>query len=141
MANAERLLHFYAMAADIHPGGTGYSAAVPVLEVNSLLVDTAFGATPGRAATGLPAARTATESWLRAVSLSGIGHYAAARVELRHARVSATDPVLRSLTHSLEGSLLRQLGWHARAAVADGRAAALVLPATPPPGVPRASRK
>ncbi|WP_330183288.1 hypothetical protein OHB26_06325 [Nocardia sp. NBC_01503] len=107
---------------------------MPVLEVNSLLVDTAFGATPGRAATGLPAARTATESWLRAVSLSGIGHYAAARVELRHARVSATDPVLRSLTHSLEGSLLRQLGWHARAAVADGRAAALVLPATPASG-------
>ncbi|WP_067561871.1 hypothetical protein [Nocardia acidivorans] len=107
---------------------------MPVLEVNSLLVDTAFGADPGRAATGLPVARTAPESWLRAVSLGGIGHYAAARVELRRARASTTDPVLRSLTHSLEGSLLRQLGWHARAAAADGRAAALVLPATPAVG-------
>ncbi|MRH88739.1 hypothetical protein GFY24_15020 [Nocardia sp. SYP-A9097] len=107
---------------------------MPVLEVNPLLLDTAFGGAPGRAATGLPAARTTVESWFRAVSLSGIGHYAAARVELRHARASATDPVLRSLTYSLEGSLLRQLGWHARAAVADGRAAALVLPATPVPG-------
>ncbi|MEV6069710.1 hypothetical protein AB0L82_24450 [Nocardia sp. NPDC052001] len=107
---------------------------MPVLEVNSLLADTAFGGTPARAAIGLPAPADATESWLRAVALGGAGHYAAARAELRRARVSATDPVLRSLTHSLEGSLLRQLGWHARAAVADGRAAALVLSAPPAAG-------
>ncbi|WP_297622141.1 hypothetical protein [Nocardia sp.] len=107
---------------------------MPVLEVNSLLADTAFGATPGRAAAGLPTPGDSTESWLRAVALGGVGRYAAARTELRRARAGTTDPVLRSLTHSLGGSLLRQLGWHAHAAVADGRAAALVLSATPAPG-------
>lgn len=101
---------------------------MPVLEVNSVLCDTAFGPTPGRAATGLPAPRDAVESWLRAVSLSGIGHYAAARAELRRARRATGDPVVLSLTYSTEGSLLRQLGWHTYAAVADGHAAALVLP-------------
>ncbi|MFD6353465.1 hypothetical protein [Nocardia tengchongensis] len=104
---------------------------MPVLEVNSVLADAAFGATPERAAAGLPAAPDAAGSWLRAVSLSGIGYYAAARAELRHARRGTTDPVLLSLTHSTEASLLRQLGWHQHAAVADGRAAALALPALP----------
>lgn len=108
--------------------GTGYSAAVPVPEVNSVLAATAFGATPERAATGLPAPANPAESWLRAVALGGVGDYAAARAELRRARRATTDPVLRSLTHSTEGSLLRQLGWHSYAAVSDGRAAALVLP-------------
>ncbi|MFE2958828.1 hypothetical protein [Nocardia tengchongensis] len=104
---------------------------MPVLEVNSVLADAAFGATPERAAAGLPAAPDAAGSWLRAVSLSGIGYYAAARAELRHARRGTTDPALLSLTHSTEASLLRQLGWHQHAAVADGRAAALALPALP----------
>lgn len=117
------------MAAARTPPGTGYSAAVPVLEVNSELADAAFGSTPERAATGLPAATDAAESWLRSVSLSGIGHYAAARVELRRARRWTADPALLSLTHSTEASLLRQLGWHGDASVADGRAAALALPA------------
>lgn len=102
---------------------------MPVLEVNSALADAAFGATPGRAATGLPIAADAVESWTRAVALGGVGHYAAARAELRRARRLSSDPALRSLTHSTEGSLRRQLGWHARAAVDDGHAAALVLPA------------
>ncbi|WP_433592884.1 hypothetical protein [Nocardia sp. CA-145437] len=102
---------------------------MPVLEVNSVLADAAFGSTPERAAAGLPAAPDAAGSWLRAVSLSGIGHYAAARAELRHARRGTTDPALLSLTHSTEASLLRQLGWHNHAAVVDGRAAALALPA------------
>ncbi|MGW4356173.1 hypothetical protein ACWELJ_29210, partial [Nocardia sp. NPDC004582] len=97
---------------------------MPVLEVNSVLADAAFGATPECAAAGLPAAPDATGSWLRAVSLSGIGYYAAARAELRHARRGTTDAALSSLTHSTEASLLRQLGWHSHAAVADGRAAA-----------------
>ncbi|WP_405133419.1 hypothetical protein [Nocardia sp. NBC_01388] len=105
-----------------------------VLEVNSLLAATAFGAEPGRAAAGLPTPDNSAESWLRAVALGGVGHYAAARTELRRARAGTTDPVLRSLTHSLEGSLLRQLGWHAHAAVADGRAA-LVLSANPASGL------
>ncbi|MGV9409082.1 hypothetical protein ACWDOP_04130 [Nocardia sp. NPDC003693] len=107
---------------------------MPVLEMNSLPAAVAFGADPGRAAAGLPSAGGATESWLRAVALGGVGHYAAARTELRRAARGTADPVLRSLAHSTEGSLLRQLGWHARAAVADGRAAALVLPAAPAAG-------
>ncbi|GAB2565698.1 hypothetical protein [Nocardia heshunensis] len=101
---------------------------MPVLEVNSELADAAFGAAPERAAAGLPPAADAHESWLRAVALGGVGHYAAARTELARARRATTDPALLSLTHSTEGSLLRQLGWHSHAAVADGRAAALVLP-------------
>ncbi|NNH71964.1 hypothetical protein HLB23_19240 [Nocardia uniformis] len=107
---------------------------MPVLRVNSVLAETAFGATPGRAAIELPAPADATESWLRAVSLGGVGHYAAARAELDRARRRTRDPVLRSLVHSTEGSLLRQLGWHALAAVSDGRAAALVLPDLPVAG-------
>ncbi|MFI1915154.1 hypothetical protein [Nocardia sp. NPDC020380] len=106
---------------------------MPVLEVNSVLSAVAFGNAPGDAAIGLPAATDATGSWLRAVALSGVGHYAAARSELRRARRGTTDPALLSLAHSTEGSLLRQLGWHAHAAVADGRAAALVLPPTAAP--------
>lgn len=129
------LLRFCDMAAAAGSGGTGYSATVSVLEVNSLLAATAFGAEPGRAAAGLPTPDNSAGSWLRAVALGGVGHYAAARTELRRARAGTTDPVLRSLTHSLEGSLLRQLGWHARAAVADGRAAALVLSANPASGL------
>lgn len=122
------------MAAAFTPGSTGYSATVPVLEMNSPLAAGAFGADPGRAAVGLPSSRNAPESWLRAVALGGVGHYAGARTELRRAARATTDPVLLSLVHSTEGSLLRQLGWHARAAVADGRAAALALTATPAPG-------
>ncbi|MGW4243683.1 hypothetical protein [Nocardia sp. NPDC004722] len=102
---------------------------MPVLEVNSELADAAFGAAPERAAVGLPTAADAHESWLRAVALGGVGHYAAARAALIRARRATADPALLSLTHSTEGSLLRQLGWHSHAAVADGRAAALVLPA------------
>ncbi|MFE6862695.1 hypothetical protein [Nocardia sp. NPDC057668] len=104
---------------------------MPVLEMNSLPAAVAFGADPGRAAAGLPSPGDATESWLRAVALGGVGHYAAARTELRRAALGTVDPVLLSLVHSTRGSLLRQLGWHARAAVADGRAAALVLPSAP----------
>ncbi|MFI6870090.1 hypothetical protein [Nocardia sp. NPDC050406] len=101
---------------------------MPVSEVNSVLADTAFGPTPARAAVELPAASDAAESWLRAVALGGVGHYAAARTELTRARRLTRDPILLSLTHSTEGSLLRQLGWHARAAISDGHAAALTLP-------------
>lgn len=65
------------------------------------------------------------------MALGGSGHYAAARVSLRRLRSATSDPVLLSLAASTEGSLLRQLGWHARAAHHDGRAAALALPASP----------
>ncbi|WP_280435799.1 hypothetical protein [Nocardia carnea] len=74
------------------------------------------------------------------MALGGTGHYAAARTALRRLRASTTDPVLLSLAASTEGSLRRQLGWHARAAHDDGLAAALVLPrlsGVSPAGLPR----
>ncbi|WP_082032361.1 hypothetical protein [Nocardia vulneris] len=95
----------------------------PRIEV---LADGAFGARPGLAAAELPTAPGALASWYRAVILGGQGRYAAARVELRIIGGASTDPVLLSLAASTTGSLLRQLGWHARAAAYDGRAAALV---------------
>ncbi|WP_433661788.1 hypothetical protein ACQPW1_06240 [Nocardia sp. CA-128927] len=91
-----------------------------------ILAESAFGAHPGRAAAELPTAPDALGSWYRAVVLGGQGRYAAARAELRIARARSTDPIVLSLAASTEGSLLRQLGWHARAAVCDGRAAALL---------------
>ena len=93
-----------------------------------MLADAAFGACPGRAAAELPVAAHPLDSWYRAVILGGQGCYATAREELRRLRASNPDPVLLSLAASTEGSLLRQLGWHARAATFDGRAVALVLP-------------
>ncbi len=69
----------------------------------------------------LPAAETAEQRWLRAVAAGGQGHYAAAFAELAELRRSATGTLL-SLAHSTQGSLLRQLGWHARARGWDGRA-------------------
>ncbi|MFI6045134.1 hypothetical protein ACIA8C_26125 [Nocardia sp. NPDC051321] len=91
-----------------------------------ILAESAFGAHPGRAAAELPTAPDALSSWYRAVILGGQGRYAAARAELRIARARSTDPTVLSLAASTEGSLLRQLGWHARAAVFDGQAAALL---------------
>uniref|UniRef100_UPI000830D01A hypothetical protein n=1 Tax=Nocardia miyunensis TaxID=282684 RepID=UPI000830D01A len=64
------------------------------------------------------------ESWLRAFALGGQGRYAAARAELHRTYRLTGDSVLRSLAASTEASLLRQLGWHAEAAVLDGRALA-----------------
>jgi hypothetical protein len=93
-----------------------------------MLAEAAFGACPGRAATELPGAAHPLDTWYRSVILGGQGRYAAAREELRSLRASTTDPVLLSLAASTEGSLLRQLGWHARAAAFDGRAAGLILP-------------
>ncbi|WP_378737351.1 hypothetical protein [Nocardia brasiliensis] len=95
----------------------------PRLEI---LAESAFGSSPGYAAAQLPIAPDALGSWYRAVILGGQGHFAAARAELRIVRVRGTDPVLLALAASTEGSLLRQLGWHARASAFDGRAAALL---------------
>ncbi|WP_174567706.1 hypothetical protein [Nocardia altamirensis] len=91
-----------------------------------ILAESAFGPTPGRAAAELPAAGSALGSWYRAVILGGQGRYAAARAELRIIYAESVDPVLISLAASTEGSLLRQLGWHERAAVLDGRALAVL---------------
>lgn len=100
----------------------------PTDPARAVLAAAAFGAHPGLAAAELPAAPDAVAAWHRAVVLGGQGHYAAARAELRGVRTRTADPALLSLVASTEGSLLRQLGWHARAAVLDGRAAALALP-------------
>lgn len=91
--------------------------------------DAAFGARTGRTAAELPEPADPLEMWWRAVALGGAGHYAAAHTALRRLSVVTADPVLLSLAASTQGSLLRQLGWHQRAAEYDGRAAALVLPA------------
>jgi hypothetical protein len=104
---------------------------LPIYVESDVLSAAAFGDRPGLAAAELPAPRSALDSWQRAVILGGAGHYAAARAELRSLRTGTTDPVLLSLAASTEGSLLRQLGWHAGAAVADGRAAALIIPTRP----------
>ncbi|MEU8896945.1 hypothetical protein [Nocardia sp. NPDC048505] len=107
-------------------------APVPSLDTRSeVLASAAFGGTPGRAAAELPIAPDGIDSWHRAVALGGQGYYAAARAELARLRVRTADPVLRSLIASTEGSLLRQLGWHAEASGYDGRAAAAALPLDP----------
>ncbi|MEV0293319.1 hypothetical protein [Nocardia sp. NPDC050710] len=102
-------------------------APAPFLDIRSeVLAAAAFGDRPGLGAAELPVVSDAVDSWRRAVILGGQGYYAGARAELRALRALTADPVLRSLAASTEGSLLRQLGWHAKAAVADGRAVALV---------------
>lgn len=108
--------------------------------------DAAFGARTGRTAAELPEPADPLEMWWRAVALGGAGHYAAAHTALRRLSVATVDPVLLSLAASTQGSLLRQLGWHQRAAEYDGRAAALVLPAVAtlpaaPPTAPAAVRE
>ncbi|MEV5837366.1 hypothetical protein [Nocardia sp. NPDC052112] len=102
--------------------------ASPIYIESAMLADAAFGTGPGRAATELPAAANPLDRWYRAVVSGGQGRYGAAREELRILRAGTADPVLLSLAASTEGSFLRQLGWHARAATYDGRAAALILP-------------
>ncbi|WP_327149723.1 hypothetical protein [Nocardia sp. NBC_01329] len=99
---------------------------VPVF---SAFADAAFGPRPDRSAAELPEPSDPLEMWWRAVALGGAGHYAAGRTALRRLSAATTDPVLLSLAASTRGSLLRQLGWHERAAGYDGQAAALVLPA------------
>ncbi|MGY4101439.1 hypothetical protein ACW2Q0_18075 [Nocardia sp. R16R-3T] len=102
--------------------------ASPIYIESAMLADAAFGTDPGCAATELPAAANPLDSWHRSVIFGGQGRYAAAREELRVLRAHTTDPMLLSLAASTQGSFLRQLGWHARAAAYDGRAAALILP-------------
>ncbi|MFD9549509.1 hypothetical protein ACFWBG_19110 [Nocardia salmonicida] len=97
---------------------------------SEILVSTAFGPTPGLAATELPEPADPLSRWYRAVALGGQGRYAAARADLRILARTAVGPGLRSLVESTRGSLLRQLGDHAGAAAFDGRAAAIALGAT-----------
>nr|WP_245998266.1 hypothetical protein [Nocardia pseudobrasiliensis] len=95
---------------------------------NAMFADAAFGSRPGLPAAELPPVADDVEAWLRAVVLGGQGRYAAARTQLRRLRGGVREPVLLSLITSTEASLLRQLGWHAKASALDGRALALVLP-------------
>ncbi|WP_109525502.1 hypothetical protein [Nocardia aurea] len=100
-------------------------APAPLMDIRSeVLAAAAFGELPGLAATELPTVSGPVDSWLRAVVLGGQGRYAAARAQLRSIRGTTSDPTVLSLVASTEGSLLRQLGWHARASMADGRALA-----------------
>lgn len=115
--------------------GGGYSLVVqttasPADIGSEILVSTAFGPTPGTAATELPEPATPLDRWYRAVALGAQGRYAAARADLRLLARTRTDPALRSRTESTTGSLLRQLGGHTAAASFDGRAATLALAAT-----------
>lgn len=97
---------------------------------SEILVSTAFGPTPGLAATELPEPADPLSRWYRAVALGGQGRYAAARADLLISARTTTDPGLRSLVESTRGSLLRQLGGHAAAAAFDGRAATIGFGAT-----------
>ncbi|WP_227984216.1 hypothetical protein [Nocardia spumae] len=94
---------------------------------HALLAEAAFGSRPDIGIPDLPPGTDPAAMWLRAVVLGGRGWYSAARAELLDAARRTRDPVLASLLASTEASLLRQLGWHARAAVVDGRALALVM--------------
>ncbi|WP_054815740.1 hypothetical protein [Nocardia arizonensis] len=122
-------------------------ALLPQARSETLLA-AAFGDLPGIAAAELPPARGAHDRWLRAVVLGGQGFYAAARAQLRRIPAETADPVLLSLSASAQGSLLRQLGRHAAAAVYDGRALALLPPRSftdrmvaEPPAAPDVSTK
>lgn len=64
---------------------------------------------------------TSVGRWHRAVGDGATGRYAAAFTGARSLR-HCSDTAVRSLAWSLEASLLRQLGRHASASVADGRA-------------------
>ena len=64
---------------------------------------------------------TSVAAWSGAVEAGARGWYSAAFTGARALR-SDPDPVVRSLSASLEGSLLRQLGRHDAASVRDGLA-------------------
>jgi hypothetical protein len=94
--------------------------------IERTLAEAAFGSEPGT--WPLPTASTPHQLWLRAVASGGQGRYGSAYGDLAALRRSSADrqaaPRLVSLAHSTQGSLLRQLGWHALARGWDGRALA-----------------
>ncbi|MGZ4514219.1 MAG: hypothetical protein ACXVX7_11555 [Mycobacterium sp.] len=87
------------------------------------LAAAAFGDQPGT--WPLPTAVTPDELWLRAVAAGGQGRYGSAYRDLAALRRNAPAGRLASLSHSTQGSFLRQLGWHTSARGWDGRALAL----------------
>ncbi|NKS62202.1 hypothetical protein GS966_08785 [Rhodococcus hoagii] len=93
-----------------------------------MLLDAAFGSTPGRNPLPDPAdSADPADRWLRAVALGGQGRYAQARAALDDLeRRPGLDPALASLASSTRASLLRQLGGHVKASEYDGAALALL---------------
>jgi hypothetical protein len=91
--------------------------------IERTLADAAFGDQPCR--WPLPTASTSTELWLRAVAAGGQGRYGSAYRDLAALRRGAPPARLLSLSHSTQGSFMRQLGWHTVARGWDGRALAL----------------
>jgi hypothetical protein len=88
-----------------------------------MIANAAFGDDPGR--WPLPAASSAEELWLRAVTAGGQGRYANADADLASVRRADRVGRLASLAHSTQASFLRQLGWHDKARGWDGRALAV----------------
>ena len=91
--------------------------------IQRALATAAFGDEPGT--WPLPTPSTPHQLWLRAVASGGQGRYGNAYADLAALRRAPATPRLVSLAHSTQGSLLRQLGWHALARGWDGRALAL----------------
>lgn len=88
----------------------------------TVLANSAFGSTPGR--WPLPPATSPQMLWWRAVAAGGQGRYGSALADLADlCRIQRSGPLV-SLAYSTRGSFVRQLGWHARARVWDGRAVA-----------------
>ena len=90
----------------------------------------AFGAEPQLVLLPVPAS---VESWwLTAVALGGQGRYAQARAALDEVdrrtagHVTDYERTYASLAASTRASFRRQTGWHAKAALDDGRALAIV---------------
>lgn len=100
---------------------TGPAVSANVLEV------AAFGDRPDT--WPLPPAAGRREVWLRAVAAGGQGRYACALTELHRLTRRPARDAPASLAASTHASFLRQLGWHDRARVWDGRAAALATTA------------
>ncbi|OYD69025.1 hypothetical protein BDB13_2585 [Rhodococcus sp. OK302] len=103
----------------------------------------AFGAEPQLVLLPVPAS---VESWwLTAVALGGQGRYAQARAALdvvdRRTAGQVTDHerTFASLAASTRASFRRQTGWHAQAALDDGRALAIVAGLDPSPSVDAAA--
>jgi tetratricopeptide (TPR) repeat protein len=94
--------------------------------LHSALADAAFGDHPGLRP--LPMAKTPYERWLRAVALTGQGRYNEAAENSKPLRGPNHPVELQSAALSLDASMLRQQGDHARALELDTRSLALLPP-------------
>ncbi|MCJ0905114.1 hypothetical protein [Rhodococcus sp. ARC_M6] len=98
--------------------------------MSTTLQSVAFGAEPQLVL--LPVPVLVESWWLTAVALGGQGRYAQARAALdvvdrrTVGRVTDHERTYASLAASTRASFRRQTGWHAQAALDDGRALAIV---------------